>query len=64
MGMWNELMIRQHSAYVNACRDSFMQYNCKITIDVDTLNGVRTFCSYSQLLSWIVGFLQIFCPGA
>ena len=41
--------------------DPIMDYNCKATIDVSTINGVRVFGSYTQL-SWTVHFLQILLP--
>jgi hypothetical protein len=60
-GMWNDIMIRQHSEYVDAFSDSFTQHNCYVTMDIAMFDGVRTFCSYSQL-SWIVYFIQNLLP--
>ncbi len=55
--MWNGSTIRQNPVYVDALSNPFTQYYSQVTINLNVFNGVRTFCSYSQL-SWIVHFLQ------
>ncbi len=56
-GMWNGSTIRQNSANVDALSNLFTQWYGQVTTNVNVFNGVRTFCSYSQL-SWIVHSLQ------
>jgi hypothetical protein len=55
--MWNASTIGQNPAYVDVLSNPFTQEYSQVTINVNAFNGVRTFCSYSQL-SLIVHFLQ------
>ena len=63
-GMWKSMStIRKDSSYVDAFGNTGTQDNRNITIDVNTINSVRSSSSYSQL-SWIVHFLQNLLAGS